>query len=112
LQELFQALDEGLALLPERYRSPLVLCYLEGLTRDEAATRLGWSANCLRGRLERGSERLRRRLGRRGLTLPAALLSAALVESTARAALPAVLVVRTVYLCVPHRAELVTPDAI
>jgi RNA polymerase sigma factor (sigma-70 family) len=96
LQELFQALDEELALLPDRYRSPLVLCYLEGLTRDEAATRLGWSPNCLRGRLERGREMLRRRLCRRGLTLPAALLSAALVEATAQAALPAVLVVRTV----------------
>jgi RNA polymerase sigma factor (sigma-70 family) len=95
-QELFQALDEELALLPDRYRTPLVLCYLEGLTRDEAATRLGWSLNGFRGRLERGREMLRRRFCRRGLTLPVAILATGLVETAAQAAVPAYLIVRTV----------------
>jgi RNA polymerase sigma factor (sigma-70 family) len=95
-QELFQALDAEIALLPERYRAPLVACYLDGLTRDEAATRLGWSLNCFRGRLERGREMLRRRLCTRGFTLPIAILATALAETAAPAAVPAYLIVRTV----------------
>ena len=46
-QEVRQALDEELQHLPERLRSPLLLCYLSGLTRDEAAQQLGWSLGTL-----------------------------------------------------------------
>ncbi len=53
--------------LPEGYRQALVLCDLEGLTRGEAAHRLGWTEGSVRGRLDRGRELLRARLGRRGL---------------------------------------------
>src|SRR5262249_15071907 len=52
--EVRQALDEELRGLPEHYRAALVLCYLEGRSRDEAALQLGWSLPALRGRLERG----------------------------------------------------------
>jgi RNA polymerase sigma factor (sigma-70 family) len=75
-RELLGVLDEELHKLPERQRAPLVLCYLEGLTRDEAAGRLGFSQSTLKRRLEEGRERLRRRLERRGLALSAALLTA------------------------------------
>lgn len=68
-------LDEELNALPDRLRSPLVLCYLDGLTRDEAATRLGWSLAMLKRRLEEGRTRLRDRLVRRGVS--AGVLAAA-----------------------------------
>jgi RNA polymerase sigma factor (sigma-70 family) len=73
-REVRQLLDAALARLPEHYRAPLVLCYLEGLTQAEAARRLGWSEAVLHGRLERGRQALRRRLARLGLPLAAPLL--------------------------------------
>src|SRR5260221_9722083 len=66
-QEVRQALDEELQHLPERLRSPLLLCYLSGLTRDEAARQLGWSLGTLKRRLEEGRTALRIRLDRRGI---------------------------------------------
>jgi RNA polymerase sigma factor (sigma-70 family) len=93
-REVRAVLDEELALLPEAYRAALALCYLEGLTQDEAAGRLGWTLGALRGRLERGRERLRARLSRRGLSLGAVLSAASLAE--ARPVVPPALVVSTV----------------
>ncbi len=81
-----QAVDESLAALPESLRLPLVLCYLEGLTRDEGAMQLGWPLATFRGRLERGREKLRAALTRRGFTLAAGLL-VTLLESPAKASL-------------------------
>src|SRR5947209_904728 len=66
-QEVRQALDEELQRLPERLRSPLLLCYLSGLTRDEAARQLGWSLGTLKRRLDEGRKALRIRLERRGI---------------------------------------------
>jgi RNA polymerase sigma factor (sigma-70 family) len=94
-REVRAALDQEIDRLPERYRAPLVLCYLEGKTRDEAAQHLGWTLGTLRGRLERGRELLRSRLVRRGLTLGTALLGSSLANQ-ATAALPPSLVTATV----------------
>jgi RNA polymerase sigma factor (sigma-70 family) len=76
--EVRSILHAELAALPERFREPLVLCYLEGLTQDEAARRLGWSATTVKGRLQRGRQALRRRLERRGLGSTAVLGTAVL----------------------------------
>lgn len=73
LGELKERLDEEIAELPEKLRAPLILCCLQGMTRDEAAARLGWSIGMVKGRLERARERLRRRLARRGIELGAGL---------------------------------------
>jgi RNA polymerase sigma factor (sigma-70 family) len=59
--------------LPDKYRAPIVLCYLEGLTHDEAAAQLSWPVGTVRSRLSRGRDRLRDRLSRRGVTGPAVL---------------------------------------
>jgi RNA polymerase sigma factor (sigma-70 family) len=75
--DLLRALDEELARLPERERVPLILCYLEGRTQDEAARTCGLSVRTLRRRLAAGRERLRERLEQRGATLASVLVAAA-----------------------------------
>ncbi len=72
-KEMLGILDHELSRLSDRYRAPLVLCYLEGRTQDEAARQLGWSLNTLRRRLAQGRRLLEARLRGRGVTLPAAL---------------------------------------
>jgi RNA polymerase sigma factor (sigma-70 family) len=94
-REACVVLDEELHRLAEPHRLPLVLCYLQGHTQDEAARHAGWSLRTLRRRLERGRELLRLRLERRGVTLPAALLAAGLAHQAARSAVSAALVERT-----------------
>jgi RNA polymerase sigma factor (sigma-70 family) len=76
-RELLAVLDEELDQLPSRYREPLVLCYLQGLTRDEAATRLGVRPATLKSQLDRGRKRLGQALTRRGIALGAGLLACA-----------------------------------
>jgi RNA polymerase sigma factor (sigma-70 family) len=80
LHDLAAVLDDQLDRLPAKYRDPLVLCYLEGLTRAEAAKQLGWHVRTFMRRLEHGRELLRRRLIRQGITLSATLCAAALGE--------------------------------
>src|SRR5204862_4165188 len=61
------AIHEELRRLPERYREPVILCHLEGLSHEEAALRLGRPVGTVRSRLARGRDRLRGRLVRRGI---------------------------------------------
>jgi RNA polymerase sigma factor (sigma-70 family) len=96
LRELQQVLLEEMQHLPEKYRLPLVLCYLEGRTQSEAARQLGWAKDTLRGRLNSGRAQLRARLVRRGLALSAGMFLSALTSGSAPVALPIVRVETTV----------------
>lgn len=96
LREAHEVLDQELARLPDKLRVPLVLCYLEGLTRDEAAHQLGLPPSTLKSRLEQARERLRMRLASRGLAFAGALVASIFSERTVSAVLPAVLLDSTV----------------
>jgi RNA polymerase sigma factor (sigma-70 family) len=118
LREARGLLDEELRGLSVKYRAPLVLCYLEGATRDEAARQLHVSLATLKRRLERGRELLRVRLSHRGLTVSSALAAVLFTESTAQTAVRASLLsplVQAALLVVankPLAAGLVSPQAV
>lgn len=95
--EAWAMLSEEIARLPETYRAPVVLCYLEAMSYQAAAATLGVTEDTVRGRLARARERLRRSLARRGVevhailavtrpAIPAVVIRIGLVQATARAA--------------------------
>src|SRR5262249_35545729 len=93
-REAQAVLHEEIERLPSSYRQPILLCYFDGLTRDEAAGRLGWTAGVLKGRLERARRLLHRRLQRRGISL--AILATVVAPPFTRATVPALLEATTV----------------
>ena len=88
-------LHQEVSYLPEKYRTPVVLCYFEGLTHDEAASRMGCPLGTVKGRLSRARDLLRRRLTRRGMALSATALASQLTAPHAQAAVPAALEMST-----------------
>lgn len=89
-QDLRTVLDQELHRLPDKYRAPLVLCYLEGKTNEEAARLLGWPPGSMSARLARGRELLRERLEgrRRNGALPASMFALLLVQKAGGTTLP------------------------
>lgn len=65
--DLREILDDEVNRLPDRFRLPVVLCLVQGLTQEEAASRLRWTPGTVRGRLARARVRLRDRLTRLGV---------------------------------------------
>jgi RNA polymerase sigma factor (sigma-70 family) len=97
-REIAEIIDQELGRLPSKYRHPIVLCYLEGQTHEQAARQLNWPVGTVKGRLSRARELLHSRLARRGLTPSVAALSLALSAETS-AALQRELLDRTVRSC-------------
>jgi RNA polymerase sigma factor (sigma-70 family) len=94
--EALAILDEEIIRLPEKYRVPLVLCYLEGLTNVDAARRLGCPPGSMSYRLARGRELLRERMCRRGVFVAPLVLLTLLSGSASAAPVPGPVVERTV----------------
>ncbi len=86
--DLHAVVDAELSRLPDKWRLPLVLCYLEGRTQDEAARQLACSKSTLRRRLEEARAALGRRLKGRGIGWSTAL-SAVLVSDCIASGAPA-----------------------
>jgi RNA polymerase sigma factor (sigma-70 family) len=103
--ELKAVLDDELSQMPERYRAPLVLCYLRGQTNAQAAAQLGWPTGSISERLARAREMLRKRLNRRGLTLSAGLLALLLSQKAASAAVSPLLIQATVQAGLAYAAK-------
>jgi RNA polymerase sigma factor (sigma-70 family) len=93
--DLEVALDEELQRLPEKHRAPLVLCYLEGKTNEQAAHILGCPVGSMSARLSHARERLRAGLARRGYAVGTAAVAAALSTAAAHAAVPPSLLLHT-----------------
>lgn len=89
---LSEAIVEEVERLPAKYRGPVVLCYLEGRTHEEAAGQLHWPIGTVKGRLSRARDMLRKRLTRRGLVLSTAALSTTLAAEASAASLPPALI--------------------
>ncbi|MBL8797361.1 MAG: sigma-70 family RNA polymerase sigma factor [Planctomycetia bacterium] len=86
--DLRPVIDEEVQHLPAKYRQPVVLCYMEGKTNEEAAAQLQCPSGTVKTRLAKGRDLLRNRLTRRGLALSAPALATALSEGLASAAVP------------------------
>ena len=102
--------DEAIHHLPAKYRESIVLCYLQGLTNQEAANQLGCPIGTIAIRLSRAREQLRRRLTRRGLAVSAAGLLSSLEALAFESVVPTSLSRMTIRLAdtlsVPARVAL------
>jgi RNA polymerase sigma factor (sigma-70 family) len=83
--DIANALHDEIAHLPPASLLPIVFCYFEGMTLDDAARRLHWPAGTLRSRLARARNKLRRGLTRRGIVMHVAVVTTAFTPGWASA---------------------------
>lgn len=107
--DLLPAIDAELLALPEWYRLPIVLCDLQGLSRSEAAARLGIPEGTLSSRLANGRQKLADRLAKRGI---APALALAFLADAARAAVPYELFEMTVQTAMAELLGGAAPSAV
>ena len=89
--EAVPLMHEEIARLPDRYRTPVLLCFLEGLTHAEAAQRLNWPIGTVAGRVARAKSILHRRLSQRGLPALSLMALATGFERTSAARSPSLI---------------------
>jgi RNA polymerase sigma factor (sigma-70 family) len=102
--EVCSVIDAEVNRLPEKYRLPIVLCYYQGKSNEEAARELGRPLGTVQSNLSRGRNLLRARLARRGVTLSAGLFAAAITPTGGTAAVAPELVLGTVNAALAGRA--------
>ena len=110
--EVQPILDEELAALPAHYRDAIVLCDLQGASREEAAAALGVPEGTLSSRLANGRKKLAARLTKRGVALSAAALPLAVAQAQAAVTLPNELVTKTGGLVADWAAGGAVPGAL
>ncbi|MBL8825212.1 MAG: sigma-70 family RNA polymerase sigma factor [Planctomycetia bacterium] len=110
-QDLATLLDAELDRLPGKYRTPIILCQLQGQSREETARQLGWPLGSVAGRLARGKKLLQDRLLKRGIV--PTLTAGALTMTKLEAQVPALLVQATTLLAshVVHKTSQVPASA-
>jgi RNA polymerase sigma factor (sigma-70 family) len=94
--ELRSILDEEIGRLPQKYRVPFILCYLNGASNEDAARRLGCPKGTVQSRLSWARHRLRHRLTRRGFALSTVVLASELLAGEASAGVAATLANSTI----------------
>jgi RNA polymerase sigma factor (sigma-70 family) len=110
--ELRPVLHDEVHRLPDKYRVPIILSYLEGKTNEEVARLLQWPVGTVKGRLLKARELLRSRLLRRGMALSAAFLFTALDDGAVFAeVVPPELVERTVHFVQRFNAAASSPGS-
>ena len=110
-RELAEALHNEIDRLAGPFRLPIVLCYFEGLTLEEAAQRLRCPPGTVGSRLARARDKLRRGLTRRGVVLPTAAITAALAPRSASASITSFLCDVTTRAAMSFTAESSTSGA-